>query len=120
MGAKRWICCLSLMIAFLGTPCRLVEAAHDAARAMAERAEDGGVAEVDGGVGDDALEAVQPGVDDLQASPVAWAEIDRAAGTGLPAWFAPGGRLACTPTLDPGWPPGQLPRRQAWLRRFLI
>lgn len=54
---------LALVLIVLGTPARQVEAASDLARTVAEINEPGRCEEIDGGVGDDQLEAPRPTAD---------------------------------------------------------
>jgi hypothetical protein len=50
---------LSLAIAFSATPARLVEAANDIGRELADADADAGTEEADGGVGDDAGDTIK-------------------------------------------------------------
>ena len=57
MRSRRGMIGLALLLVLLGTPARQAEAAADLARTASESGQDDRVEEVDGGVGDDQLEA---------------------------------------------------------------
>ncbi len=61
---------LALLAAVAATPLRLVEAASDQARALAERYGDPDIEPVDGGVGDDSGETIRGEVDHSDVAPV--------------------------------------------------
>ncbi len=109
---------LSLVAILTGTPARQVEAAADLARSMgAALDDDASLGEIDGGVGDDSLEAVE-----THAS-----GFDLALDLGSPAhplldlfaliWLPTPDESAPTPLIS-AWPPDPSARRQAWLQRF--
>ena len=120
MPCRRWCCWFSLVVILSGTPAREAEAASDLARTMAERDDEGRrIEEVDGGVGDDSLEATRaasaessgalelPGLDMdsslIHSGVTRFPTLDR-------------GQLA--PILLRHYTPSS--RRQAWLGRFLF
>jgi len=115
---RRWICWLSLVIIVSGAPARQAEAAADCARTMAELDDDQRIEEVDGGVGDDSLEATR-----ADAPVDSWAE----AALGFPTL---GPLLGLLTLGEPGWDrlaasvvlrlPARSGRRQAWLGCFLF
>ena len=114
------------MIAILaGTPARQVEAACDLARTLVESDPTvGEITEPDGGVGDDAFEAVSLGGPEFSASadlngdPTGWTMLS--VGSPLVSWS-----LLARTAPDPALPRlGRLVDRsscrQAWLQRFLF
>jgi hypothetical protein len=64
---------LALIVAFLGTPFRLAEAASDLARSMVESEAVGAIEVIDGGVGDDSGESIRS---DLVHFALAWTFVD--------------------------------------------
>lgn len=118
MRRWRWICWLSLVVIVSAAPARQVEAAGDLARTMAERDEDHRVEEIDGGVGDDSLEATR-----ADAPAASWAEVPLeplgfnapSGGISIPG---PGRSRLVAPIV---WQiPTRSSRRQAWLGCFLF
>ena len=116
-------CWLALVLILSGTPARQLEAASDLTRAMAGAADEEHIAEVDGGVGDDSLEATVSSHtlgDELARSvafPLAsFLGLDLARGE--PTLAEAG--LVAFPARAPesGW--GGAARRQAWLGCFLF
>ena len=117
---RRWrpLYWFSLVVILSSTPAREAEAASDLARTIAEV--DGGddrrVEEVDGGVGDDSLEATRADAPAQEAMP------------GHPGFevvsvlptrdFAPALERSRPVPAAPTHPPGRSGRRQAWLGRF--
>ena len=105
---------LSLVAALCGSPLRLAEAAEDFAEALSERDDRPMVEQLDGGVGDDPELAIKSAAKPLvstdcpDAGPAAW-DLSN-----LPLRI-PSARLA---EIRPAPPPG-VPRRLAWLQRFL-
>src|SRR5438045_1551986 len=59
---RRWMFLLSLTAVLAGTPLRLLEAADDFARSLAENDQDVNLEQVDGGVGDDSGATIKPEV----------------------------------------------------------
>ena len=117
MRMSRWWSWFALVLIFSGTPARLVEAAADRARTMAEVGSADRVEEEDGGVGDDALEAAL--TDDtggLHLGPAA----DAASFPRIPA-RASANRASILVNLRASVSvqgPPEAGRRQAWLGRF--
>jgi len=112
---RRPLFLLSLIAALSATPMRLAEAAHDFARAVAELSGGAGIEVPDGGVGDDSgatIRAANTHAPDLAA------QADPSQGTVSPAHTPPCRplkRAAAVALLSPA----SLPRRLAWLQRFL-
>ena len=105
---------LALIVAFSGTPLRLVEAADDLARSLAGPEVAGEVESVDGGVGDDSGETIRADLPHASVdSPFA----------GVPATFpfAPPSPLhpPRSAGLIPSPRPSGTPRRHVLLERFL-
>jgi len=113
---------LSLVAILSATPSRQAEAADDFARSMAELGEGNRVEEVDGGVGDDSLEALRIDANEARASLAITPES-----SDFKAWLGPilpdsvsepdRSRLgvAVISRLS-----ARSSRRQAWLQRFLF
>jgi hypothetical protein len=119
---------LFLVLALAGQPLRQAEAASDFARVLAHLLEADGTVEIpDGGVGDDAWEAVLK-AESGQASAPEWCRCVTdlwASAPGLPTPailtpFSPGrfpplGRHERVP-----WPPTRAGQRQAWLQLLQV
>ncbi len=109
---------ISLVAILSGSLSRQAEAAGDFARTLAELGEGDRVEEVDGGVGDDPLEALKADAAGSVALVAVAPEL-----SGLDAWLS-------VPPLEPGprWTSPRVisrlsarsGRRQAWLQRFLF
>jgi hypothetical protein len=113
---------LCLIAALAGTPLRQAEAAGDLARSLAELDGGGVVEEIDGGVGDDAGEAIVRASDGPCSSqetnaptPDDWPRITPAAVGSLSPRHptGPGDRPTSRTSVDSS-------RRHAWLHRFLF
>jgi hypothetical protein len=106
---------LTLIVAFVGTPFRLAEAASDLARSMVEAAEVGAIEVLDGGVGDDSGESIRS---DLVHFAVEGTLSDDLTGCSP---FVPAPRRDCLRLCDPplARAPSGSTRRHVLLERFL-
>ena len=121
---KYSLCWLTLIVVLAGTPARQVEAASDLARTLAGLGVDSpDLTKPDGGVGDDALEAVASGGDEFSVDPDLAPDrsglAEPSAGWPLAFWSLafPDSRFGTHPVSRP---PDRSSRRQAWLQRWLI
>jgi hypothetical protein len=113
---------LCLIAALAGTPLRQAEAAGDLARSLAEMG-GGVVEEVDGGVGDDAGEAILragggPDSSQVMGEPAG----DHGASTpiGSTGFRSPVGDGRCPAVQPESRAPASSVRRHAWLQHFLF
>ena len=111
---------LSLVAILSATPARQAEAASDFARSMAEVGEGNRVEEVDGGVGDDSVEALKADAPGMTAHPPVARWSNTLGLANRPGVLDRGGsgdaKLRASTTTP--WHSSRSARRQAWLGRF--